>query len=127
MFRNFTKSKYFIVFLVLILILVLIAMGREAYRFYKISQEIGNLEKRIENLKKDNEELLKIKEYFTSKEFLEDEARIKLNMTKEGESVIFISNLDAAEEESASEEQHIKISNFKLWWKYFFGERTFHK
>lgn len=122
MFKDFTKSKYFIVFLILVLILVLIAMGREAYRFYKISQEITGLEKRIEDLKKDNEELLKIKEYFTSKEFLEDEARTKLNMTKEGESVIFISNPDVAEEESVSEKQNIKVPNFKLWWQYFFGE-----
>ncbi len=122
MFKDFTKSKYFIVFLILILILVLIAMGREAYRFYKVSQEITELEKKIEDLKKDNEELSRIKEYFTSSEFLEDEARIKLNMTKEGESVIFISNPDTIEEESASEEQDIKISNFKLWWQYFFGK-----
>lgn len=119
MLNNFAKSKYGIPFLILILVLVVIAMGREAYRYYKVSEEISDLEKKIEDLQKSNEELTRIRDYFTSKEFLEDEARKKLNMIKEGESVIIISNPDAFEE-AAPEEQKPETSNFKLWLEYFF-------
>jgi cell division protein FtsB len=121
-FQDFTKSKYFVVFLFLILILVFTAMSKEAYRYYKIGQEIRGLEKKIEDLKNSNEELAKLREYFTSKEFLEDEARRKLNMTKEGESVIIISD-SIASEEDAQQEQQIKVPNLKLWLEYFFGGR----
>lgn len=122
MLHNFAKSKYGVVFLVMVLILVLIATGQEVYRYYKVSKEISDLKQNIEDMKKSNEELIKIKEYFTSKEFLEDEARKKLNMTKEGESVIVISNPNAPEEENESEGQELKTSNIKLWLEYFFGK-----
>jgi cell division protein FtsB len=122
MLQKFTKSKYYIAFLFLILLLIFIAMGREAYRYYRVSREIRDLKQKIEDLKKSNEELMLIKEYFTSKEFLEDEARKKLNMTKEGESVIVISNEGVAEEEIGAEEEKSKTSNIKLWWQYFFRE-----
>ena len=122
MTKNFFKSKYFVFCLILFLVLVLVAMTKEAYRYYKVSQEIKDLENKIEDLKKSNEELAQEKEYFTSREFLEDEARKKLNMVKEGESVIIVSDPDILEEENKSEEQRPKIPNIKLWLEYFFGE-----
>lgn len=122
MLNNFAKSKYGAVFLVMVLLLVLIAAGREVYRYYKVNKEISDLKQKIEDLKSSNEELLRIKEYFTSKEFLEDEARRKLNMTKAGESVIVISSENSAEEEIKTEEPQLKTPNFQLWWQYFFGQ-----
>jgi cell division protein FtsL len=121
MTKIFFKSKYFILCLILFLVLVLISMTKEAYRYYKVSQEIKDLENKIEDLRKSNEELIQEKEYFTSREFLEDEARRKLNMVKEGESVIVISDPNKLEEENKPEEQKPKTSNIKLWLEYFFG------
>lgn len=95
-------------------------MAKEAYRYYKVDQEMRNLENKVGNLKQSNEELAKEKEYFTSKQFLEDEARKKLNMVKEGESVIIISDLNLPVEENKSQEQKPKVSNLKLWLEYFF-------
>jgi cell division protein FtsL len=122
MTKNFFKSKYFVFCLILLLVLVSIAMTKEAYRYYKVGQEIRDLENKIRDLKKSNEELAQEKEYFTSKEFLEDEARKKLNMVKEGESVIVISS-QSAPEENKSQEQKPKISNIKFWLEYFFAKR----
>ena len=119
MAKNFFRSKYFVFCLVLILIFVLVAMAKEAYRYYGVGQEIRGLESKIEDLKKSNEELAREREYFNSKQFLEDEARKKLNMVKEGESVIMISEQDQPEEDK-SQEQQPKVSNIKLWLEYFF-------
>lgn len=75
--------------------------------------------KKINDFKKENEELFRIKETFNSQEFLEDEARRKLNMVKEGESVIIV----AESNEPFLNELKVQtktMSNLKLWLKYFF-------
>ncbi|HNU96838.1 MAG TPA: septum formation initiator family protein [Candidatus Portnoybacteria bacterium] len=117
--NNFFESKYFIWCLIVIFGLVLISLGRESYRYFQTSEEIINLEKKINDFKKENEELFRIKETFNSQEFLEDEARRKLNMVKEGESVIIV----AESNEPFLNELKVQtktMSNLKLWLKYFF-------
>jgi len=117
--NNFFRSKYFILCLVVIFGFALISLGRESYRYFQTSEEIRNLERKINYLKEENDELLKIKETFNSQDFLEEEARRKLNMVKEGESVIIVAN-DNEPTVDEPEAQIKKISNFKLWLKYFF-------
>jgi len=117
--HNFFESKYFIWCLVVVFGFALISLGREGYRYFQISEEIRNLEQKISNLKKENDELLKMRDIFNSSEFLEDEARKKSNMVKEGESIIIITD----DNETLREEQNVsteKISNLNLWLKYFF-------
>lgn len=116
--NNFFRSKYFIWCLIIVFAFALVSLLREGYRYFQVSEEIGGLENKINDLKKENDELLKIKETFNSQDFLEEEARRKLNMVKEGESVIIV----AEDNEPMADEPEIqteKISNFKLWLKYF--------
>jgi len=115
-------SKSFIVFLVIILILVAIALGRESYRNFRINQNIKNLEKKIEELRISNEELAEMERYFQSEEFLEKEARLKLNLTKPGEKLIIIKQIKQDLEEIEQKQGIAKeISNIQKWWEYFFG------
>jgi len=120
MAKKLLYSKSFIIFLIIIFVLVIVALGRESYRYFKVNQEIRDLEKRIEALEISNEELSRMQEYFQSEEFLEKEARLKLNLTKPGESLIIVKKTEEAEGE-----QEIaiakEISNIQKWWKYFFG------
>lgn len=118
--NNFFESPYFIFCLLVVLILVAIAFGREGYHYFKVAKEINGLEQDIVNFKKENEELIKNREYFQSQEFLEDEARKKLNMVKEGETVVMITNTDDMKQEENLSSSKNKISNFKLWLEYFF-------
>jgi cell division protein FtsB len=119
--NNFSDSKYFSLVLTAILVFVVIALGRESYRYFKISQEIRDLEKQIEEFRKNNEELSKMKDYFQSREFLQDEARGKLNLVKEGEKLIIVSDGGDLQEEIETKETKPEISNIKLWLEYFFG------
>jgi len=117
-------SKSFLVFLVIILILVVIAFGQESYRYFRTSQQIKDLENKIEELKTSNEELAGLEEYFKSEEFLEKEARLKLNLTKPGEKLIIIKQIEEDLEEFEQEQGLAKeISNIQEWWQYFFGEK----
>jgi len=117
-------SKPFLVFLVIILILVVIVLGQESYHYFRTSQQIKGLKNKIEELKTSNEELAGLEEYFKSEEFLEKEARLKLNLTKPGEKLIIIKQIEEDLEEFEQEQGLAKeISNIQKWWQYFFGEK----
>ncbi|MFZ5559219.1 MAG: FtsB family cell division protein [Patescibacteria group bacterium] len=122
--ENFWHSKIFIFGLLIILILLVIASGREAYRNYKINQEIRGLQKKIDELKESNKELTELEKYLQSPEFLEKEARLKLNLIKDGEKLVIIKR---SEEESnlkeSKPEENKNIPNILKWWEYFFGRR----
>lgn len=119
---NLLYSRSFIILLVAILILTIVALGREGYRYFRVSQEIRDLEKKIEALEKENEELAGMEKYFQSEDFLEKEARLKLNLTKPGEKLIIVKTPEDLEEE---QEQEItkQVFNIQLWWDYFFGKK----
>lgn len=116
-------SKSFIIFLIIVLILVVIALFRESYRYFRISQEIKGLENRIEDFKKENEELTGMERYFESEEFLEKQARLKLNLTKPGEKVIIVKTPEDLQQNQQEQIIAKEISNIQKWWDYFFGRK----
>jgi cell division protein FtsB len=122
MAKKILYSKSFIFLLVLIFVLSIIALGRESYRYFRITQEVRDLEKRIEGLEASNEELSKMEEYFQSDDFLEKEARLKLNLAKPAEKLIIIKQPEGLEQEIIEEEKIAEeFFNFQKWWDYFFS------
>jgi len=122
---NFFHSKAFIFGLLIIFILVVIAAGREGYRNYKIGQEIKALQKKIDDLSKTNADLSEMEKYLQSDEFLEKEARLKLNLIREGENLVIIKRSERTSvgpEESILQEENKEIPNIRKWQEYFFGE-----
>jgi len=120
--KNLIHSKYSIIVLLVILVFVIIALGKESYRHYMVSREINDLEKKIEELKKSNEELALTKEYFQSQKFLEEEARKKLNLVKVGEKLIIIASEQENEMKELIQQEEKTIPNIIRWWEYFFGK-----
>ena len=117
-------SKFFIIILVVIFFISLIALGRESYRHFRINQRVENLEGRIVELERDEEEFIKMEEYFQSEEFLEKEARLKLNLIKPGEKLIIIKMPEELEEDKENEEVIAEeVLNVQRWWEYFFGQK----
>ena len=119
---NLLYSKPFTILLVVILILTIVALGREGYRYFRISQETKDLQKKISDLEKSNKELVEMKKYLESEESLEKEARLKLNLTKLGEKLIIIKTSEGRNDEQKQPPAAKKISNIQLWWEYFFGK-----
>lgn len=116
-------SKYSLFALMVIFLLLIIALGRESYLNYQTDQEIKELREKIEELEKSNTDLAEMEKYFQSEEFLEKEARLKLNLIRDGEKLIIVKEekQDLVEEQSA-EEKSENVSNFRNWWRYFFGK-----
>jgi len=84
---------------------------------YKINQEISHLEEQLGDLQSKTENMQKLITYLETDEYIEKEARLKLNLSKPGEKQINLSNIQ--EGEDGAEEKDYS-SNITKWFKYFF-------
>ncbi len=117
---KFTSSSFFIFILILILIGIITAVTKESYRKYQIDKEVTVLRQEIESLKDKNESLSNLLDYFNSEKSLEKEARLKLNLLKEGEKLVVISpdKKPDSGNQVLGEVQEKKVSNFEKWLEY---------
>jgi len=129
----FNQFSYFLVGL-LVLVVISIPLAKKISKQYKINQEIKDLELEISNLENKNLKLNNLVKYLESDQFVEEQARLKLNYKKDGEKMIVIKNNDNLTSESDSsadaniynlsrvkESVNIKkIYNPQRWWYYFF-------
>lgn len=124
------NSRLFLILLLIILGGVVFSLSKEVYRKHQISRQINKLKNEISELEKNNKGLTDIIQYFGSEDYMEKEARRKLNLAKPGENVIVIAgekdktakNPESAEEGNAGANQK-EISNLLKWWKYLFGNQ----
>ncbi len=72
----------------------------------EIKSQLGDIESRIEVLKKKEEKQRTMAEYLDSESYLEKQARLRLNLKKEGEEVVFIYRKDETEKPPSREEQN---------------------
>lgn len=132
--KKFLSSKIFLFLAVFILIYLIINLGRESYRKYQLTKEIDSLKTEIERLEGSNQQMANLMDYFKEDSFLEKEARLKLNLKKPEEKVIIISDyfdsktdLDASTNNSNntgtemfSGDTNEESSNYWKWWEHFF-------
>lgn len=114
---KFLSSPFFIFLLVLILIGIVAVVGKESYRKYQTHKEVADLKREIESLKEKNQALSNFLDYFGSEKSLEKEARLKLNLLKEGEKLVIITPDKKTDSKNQSSEDTKKEqpSNFKKW------------
>lgn len=124
-----TLYSFFIFILALILIGIVAAFGREGYGNYQLNKEISGLKKEIESLKKNNDDLSNLANYYNSEKSLEEEARLKLNLMKEGEKLVVISpeGKAASESQSRSNIEKKRFSNLDKWLGYLGFDKDFKK
>lgn len=127
-------SKQFLLTLVLIGLLVLISfpLSKNWRQKRSIDQEIKSLELQAKELEGKNNNLKNVLDYMQSDQFVEKEARTKLNYKKAGESVVVIegrpgeipttvtSPFEVPPEPEKIPELPATI-NFNKWLDYFFA------
>jgi len=128
-FKKALGSRVFLFFALLVLIFLAINVGRESYRNYQINQEANRLKKESEQMEKRNNYLAGLMEYFKDESYLEEQARLKLNLKKPGENVLII---EGSREKSQTAEKKTEQkaasptpepeepANYWKWWEYFF-------
>ena len=121
--KRVISSKLFLFLGIIVLGFLIFSFGKKFLESREIDEQIKGAGDDITRLEEKNNELGNFLDFLNTDAFLEQEARLKFNLQKPGESVVIIpgvgeaSNTGAEREEAANDRL---ISNPKKWWNYFF-------
>ena len=121
-YEKLLKSKIFFIFLVPIFLALLVGILQQFYSRYQVKKELDGLKAEMANYNKQKEGLNKLIDYYKNASNLENEARIRLNLKKEGENVIIILPAATSTENNGmlSQKDIENLPNYQQWWYYFF-------
>lgn len=121
----FLRSKIFTVLALLAVAGLVWSVARLWPQKITVENRVKSLEQRIAETEKSNSALARLLDYFKSPSYLEREAKLKLNVRKSDENVVFIypGKGGQAEQSRALEEKKqvnigIGATNFEKWIKY---------
>lgn len=123
-------GKWRIVRLIIIVVsLVLIVnLTRSIWDLWRRRDILGERQAVLRRVEAEHTRLQKDLEYAQSPEFIEQEARNRLGLGKEGETIVIMPNPPAGEAGDQSpisniqtkEEKEDNVPNWKRWWRLFF-------
>ncbi len=116
MVSKLLRSRIFLAIIVVIFIISSFELINEVGRRYKFDQQIKQQQKQIETLQQQNGDLSNLIQYLNTNQFVEEEARKKLGLSKSGESVVVFPSTSTAPVATSSTSQ----SHVSMWWNYFF-------
>lgn len=113
--------KRIVSFLILIVgIGLIVNLSRDILRLLKAGDRVRQTQLQVEELEKRHLEFEELKKYYQSEEFIEEQARNKLNLVREGETIVIlppnVGELVGWEEKENPQE----IPNWRKWFKLFF-------
>ena len=117
--KKIISSRITLLGLFFILILIIYALIKNSGREEIVSNNTAKLSQEIQAIEKENRELAELIKYFSSSEFVDKEAREKLNMIKPGEKVVVVPQENNSEDWENENEKN-NLSNWRLWIKYLF-------
>jgi cell division protein FtsB len=120
-FKRFLTSRLFLVISLIVIGFVALSYARAYYQDYTIRQEIDLLQKEVQQLQRKRLESMEILSYVTEDAFVEEKARVDLNMKKPGEHVLFIEDPGTVVDTSLEREEPNRqfVANPVKWWYYF--------
>jgi len=98
---------------------LIISLSRNIYRLLKAGDQVKLAQQRLEELEKEHQELLEKEEYYQSEEFVEQEARNRLNLGKPGETVVILPP-NVGETGEVTSTPAPELPNWKKWLRLFF-------
>jgi len=126
--KKIFSSRIFLFALLLILVWFGIKAVKMVSQKQELEREIDNLKGEIQKLDKSSREFSQMMEYLKDPNYLEKEAKEKLNLKKEGENVVLVPEANIAGAVTDSLGNQIKNENILpkpesnpvKWWKFFF-------
>ncbi len=115
-FKILTSKLSFFILLVFLMIIVY-SIIKESKQQKIIRNEISSLQVEIKELENKNLKLVHNLKYYQSPNFIEREARNRLNMAKTGEHAVLVSRNINNSLTTAKNKKTLK--NWQLWIKYF--------
>lgn len=116
-------GKWRIIRLLIIVVsaVLVVNLSRSIWDLWRRRDILGERQAVLKRLEAEQARLQKEFEYAQSPEFIEQEARNRLGLAREGETVVLMPNdklpmINGATEEKIQE----NVPNWKRWWKLFF-------
>ncbi len=116
-FTKLYNSNLIIIILFIVLVFSFIKVSKEVILRYNINKEINNLEEQFTKLNKEKDNLNDLVAYLKTDQYIEEEARLKLNLSKPGEKQINLIKGDNREIEIIKNDD---LNNYQKWFNYFF-------
>ncbi len=125
-YEKLIRSRIFFIVLIPIFLALLVGIFQQFYHRYQVKKDLDKLDTEIANFNKQKEDLNNLLDYYKNESNLENEARVRLNLKKEGEEVVIILPTATSTEKSGGinsqgSENIENLPNYKQWWYYFFG------
>lgn len=117
---KFYNSNVFIIFLSLFLIFSLFKVGKELFKRHAINREINNLNKQLVAVQQEKDKLQDLISYLETDKYVEEQARLQLNLSKPGENRIDMANNPQEKTVEIAVESE-DLPNWKKWFNYFFA------
>lgn len=119
--KHVVSSRWFLVIALVVAVFFVFIFARAYYQDYKVRKEIEFMKEEIKNLETKKIDLLNLYNYVVSDNFVEEKARMELNMKQPGENVIVFDNVDYFDKKNSSKKENEKntLKNYIKWWYYF--------
>ena len=99
---------------------LIVSLSRDIFRLLKVGDRVEQAQQELKELEAKNDELKAKKEYYQSEAFVEEQARNKLNLSREGETVVTLpENLEELIAHQGPDEPE-EIPVWKQWVNLFF-------
>ena len=111
---------------IIILSFAIFAIYKETQKKRQIQAAINELQEEADRIDKENKRMRENLQFLSSTDYLEIEAKDKLNQKNPDEEVVVLKTNVVQEEPEAEEvappkhEEKIEIANRSKWWNYFF-------
>lgn len=122
--KRFLQSKVFTLLALVIVVFFVFSIAKLWPQKTVIDARLENLKDKMAETEKSNADLARLLDYFKSRSYLEREAKIKLNVRRPDENVVFIYE-DEKENKMKDEKEKASLgleglTNFEKWLKYLF-------
>lgn len=104
MFNGFWQSKLFTLLALVAIFFLAAALLRMQPQKVVVEKKIKNFQDKIFELEKSNADLARLLDYFKSDAYLEREAKLKLNVRRPEEQVVFLHKDDVSQKTASSAE-----------------------
>ena len=84
------RSRFFQILIIIVGIGLIVSLSRNIFKLLQAADQLKEAEQKVLELEKEAQLLTQKKELFQSQDFIEQEARNKLNMVREGETVVVL-------------------------------------
>jgi len=119
---NFKRRRVIQWIIIVIGVGLIFNLSRDISRLAKASGQIKLAQDELAQAKSRNTKLLQQKKYYNSAEFIEEEARNKLNMARPGETIVILPKNLKKLVNGDQKKTSPPLPNWQKWWQLFFPQ-----